>query len=133
MISGQCNCESVGFEVSTDLDGVYICHCSICRRATGTQGNAVVVVNNTHFRWVKGQTQIATWRKPGHDWQIWFCRTCGSQLPGANSDATTFVPAGLIADEQQQLKVIHHIWVESKASWDELGASGKRHAQAYEG
>ena len=133
MIKGQCNCGSVQFEIDTAPSGVFICHCSICRRHTGTNGNAVVVTGNEHFHWVQGEENIATWRKPGHDWQIWFCRTCGSQVPGHDSDSTMFVPAGLIGEGDAGLKVIHHIWVDSKAGWDEIGDGGKRHTGAFEG
>ena len=133
MARGECNCGAVSFEINVDLSGVFMCHCSICRRSTGTSGNAVVLVKNNDFRWIRGEQQISTWRKPGHDWQIWFCRVCGSQLPGANDESTTFIPAGLISDGEDSLKVIHHIWVDSKANWDEIGDSGKQHHEAFEG
>jgi hypothetical protein len=87
-------------------------------------------VDNTAFRWTRGTQQIATWKKPGSDWQSWFCRTCGSLLPGANDESRMFVPAGLITEGGEDLRVIHHIWVESRASWDEIGDSGEQHGQA---
>ena len=96
MITGECNCGAIQYEADTTPTGVYVCHCSICRRFTGTNGNAVIVVSNDDFRWVSGEDEISTWRKPGHDWQMWFCRVCGSQLPGENSPTTTFIPAGSI-------------------------------------
>jgi hypothetical protein len=41
-----------------------------------------------------------------------------------------FVPAGLILEGAQDLKVAHHIFVGSKAAWDEIGDSGLRHVGA---
>ena len=82
MLQGECNCGSISFAVNTEPEGIYVCHCSICRRHTGTNGNAVLVIDNADFNWLSGGSTIATWRKPGHDWQIWFCPTCGSQVPG---------------------------------------------------
>jgi len=29
--------------------------------------------------------------------------------------------------------VAHHIWVGSKAGWDEIGDGGRRHLEAFEG
>lgn len=133
MVSGQCNCGAVTYALSADPAGVFICHCSICRRATGTNGNAVVVIGNEHFRWTAGEELIATWKKPGHDWQIWFCRHCGSQVPGANDDSRMFVPAGSVTEGAEQFQVTDHIWVDSKASWDEIGDHGRRHPGAYKG
>ncbi len=133
MALGRCNCGAVEFEISADLSGVFVCHCSICRRSTGSNGIAVVVIDNNAFRWIRGEEQIATWKKPNADWQTWFCRECGSPLPGANDGSGMFVPAGLITDGGEALTVIHHIWVDSKAGWDEIGDSGQRHAEAFEG
>jgi hypothetical protein len=133
MARGECNCGAVAFEIRTDLSGVFVCHCSICRRSTGSNGIAVVVVDNAAFRWVRGEDRIATWKKPGADWQKWFCRVCGSPLPGANDESRMFVPAGLITEGGDALRVVHHVWVDSKAGWDEIGDSGKRHAGAFEG
>jgi len=67
---------------------------------------------------MNGEDLICSWKKPNQDWQIWFCECCGSQLPGKNDDLTLFDPAGLLSDENE-LEVLHHIWVNSKASWDE--------------
>ncbi|HHB83289.1 MAG TPA: GFA family protein [Devosia sp.] len=133
MAHGECNCGAVAFEINTELTQIYVCHCSICRKSTGGNGIPVVVVNNSDFRWVRGEEQMATWKKPDTDWQGWFCQTCGSPLPGANDDARTFVPVGLISTGGENLKVAHHIWVNSKAGWDEIGDDGKQHPQAFEG
>ena len=98
MIKGQCNCASVAFEIDAELSDVIVCHCSICRRSTGSNGIAVIVADNDVFRWTRGAGHIATWQKPDADWQTWFCRTCGSPLPGANDDTRMFVPAGLVVE-----------------------------------
>jgi hypothetical protein len=123
----------VAFEIGADLSDVYVCHCSICRRYTGANGIAVLVIDNSAFRWLRGEDQIATWKKPDADWQSWFCRVCGSPLPGANDAARMFVPAGLLTEGGENLKVAHHIWVGSKAVWDEIGDSGKQHHGAFGG
>lgn len=132
MAEGACNCGAVAFEVSAELAAIFVCHCSICRRATGSSGIAVVVIDNDAFRWTCGEDQIATWRKPGADWQTWFCRVCGSTLPGANDESRMFVPAGLISEGGDALKVAHHVFVDSKAVWDEIGDAARQHRGAFE-
>lgn len=131
MAKGECNCGAVAFEITSELADVYVCHCSICRRSTGSNGIAVAVVGNDEFRWCKGEEFINTWHKPGHDWQTSFCRNCGSPLPGANDDARMYVPVGLISEGGEHLKVAHHIWVDSKADWDVIGDTGKQHPRAF--
>ena len=131
MIRGECNCGGITFEVSADTSDVFVCHCSICRKFTGSNGIAVVIVDNKDFRWTQGEALVTTWRKPGHDWQIWFCKQCGSPVPGNNNDTQLFIPAGSITSGGENLKVAHHIYVKSKADWDEIGDSGEQHPQEF--
>ncbi len=133
MARGQCNCGAVTFEINAEISDIIICHCSICRRSTGANGIAVFVVANEDFRWQSGEELISTWKKPDADWQTWFCRDCGSRLPGVNDETRMFVPAGLIAEGGEDLEVTHHIWVESKAGWDAIGDSGRQHPRAFGG
>jgi len=131
MVSGHCNCGSVRFEYEGKPAGVYVCHCSICRRATGANGIAVVLVPNARFRWTQGEEHIAHWSKPASQWETWFCRHCGSRVPGKNDDERMFVPAGLLPGAGLGLKVEAHIWVDSKAEWDEIGDQGNQHPEHY--
>lgn len=133
MATGECSCGAVQFEIDGELSGVYVCHCSICRRSSGSNGMAVVLVSNDRFRWVRGQERIATWKKPNTDWQKWFCSICGSPLPGENDPARMFVPAGCLTSGGDDLRVVHHIWVGSRAVWDEISDSGKQHDEAFRG
>jgi hypothetical protein len=40
-----------------------------------------------------------------------------------------FVPAGLLLGEADSLRVIHHVWVGSKAGWDVIGDDGRQHVE----
>ena len=66
-------------------------------------------------------------------WQTWFCQECGSPVPGINDESRMFITAGLIIEGGETLFVEHHIWVDSKAKWDEIGDSGRQHREAFEG
>lgn len=131
MAMGDCNCGAVKYETEGDLWGVFVCHCSICRRSTGSNGIAVVLVPKENFRWIQGEEHIARWNKPDTHWQTWFCRICGSRVPGENDPKRMFVPAGSITRGGDALTVIHHIWVGSKAAWDEIGDQGKQHTEEF--
>ena len=130
MVTGACNCGAVAFEIAADVSDVVICHCSICRRSTGSSGIAVVIVDNEDFHWVSGEGNISTWQKPGHDYQLWFCSRCGSPVPGVNDESRMFVPAGLISDGASGMRVADHVWVDSKAEWEEIGDAGRQHPEA---
>ncbi len=133
MVTGQCNCGLVSFAIEMDLKDIYICHCSICRRWTGNNGVAVSIVPKEQFRWVSGEENVASWQKPNADWQSWFCRNCGSALPGKNDEMNMFVPVGLLDAGADNLEVSHHIWVESRAVWDKICDEGKLHQREFQG
>ncbi len=128
MRQGQCSCGAVRFAYEEPAAGIYVCHCSLCRRSTGANGIAVVVVPNERFRWIAGAESVVAWTKPGTDWETFFCPTCGSKVPGRNDDARMFVPVGSL-DDTAGMKVIHHIFVGSKAPWDAIGDDGAQHAE----
>ncbi|MEM9776743.1 MAG: GFA family protein [Chloroflexota bacterium] len=67
MAKGECNCGAVAFEITSEISDVFVCHCSICRRSTGSNGIAVVVVSNSDFRWLRGEDLTNAWHKPSHD------------------------------------------------------------------
>jgi hypothetical protein len=131
MLTGQCNCGGVKFEVSSETSPIFACHCSICGRYTGSGSIPVVIAPKLAFKWLRGENLITNWIKPDADWQSWFCSTCGSTLPGENDEAHMFIPAGSITEGDDKLTIAHHIWVGSKAPWDEIGDSGKQHNESY--
>ena len=133
MTVGTCNCGAVSFEIKGELKNVYICHCSICRRWTGTNGVAVVIVPLSQFRWINGSDHISEWKKPDADWISCFCKSCGSSLPVANDKESIAIPAGLIDGADNNLRVAAHIWVGSKPDWDEIAGSCPQFITGFEG
>lgn len=128
MATGECHCGAVAYRIDAELTDVFICHCSLCRRSTGSGGIAVVVVDKNAFAWTRGEDEVRTWVKPGHDWATSFCRHCGSTLPGVNDEARMYVPVGTLTSGGEKLAVAHHIHVSSKANWEAIGDAGSQHA-----
>lgn len=59
-----------------------------------------------------------------------FCRTCGSPLPRFHPNGKIyFVPAGVL-DDDPGVKIERHIFVGSKAPWDEIGGSALQFQEA---
>ena len=131
-MKGECNCGAVSYESDGNVSDVFICHCSICRRTTGGVGIAVIIVASENFKWVSGKENICCWSKPGHDWHTYFCQVCGAPLPGDNDEKNMYIPVGSITSGGEDLKVAHHLYVNSKAPWEEIGDTGKQHPEAYE-
>lgn len=129
--TGSCNCGSVKFEISSEISDVYICHCSICRKSTGSGGIAVAIVSNDDLLWLEGHDFIKTWHKPNHDWQTSFCINCGSPLPGKNDEEASYVPVSLLDSGQGRLEVKHHLFVGSKPSWENISDNGVQHKNGF--
>jgi hypothetical protein len=116
---GQCLCGQVAFEISGALPNIYQCHCSLCRKATGSSSNAAFFVSAKNFHWLSGASNISTFIKPT-GYNASFCSTCGSPAPIHIEPITSYwVPAGLL-DEPTNLKVAAHLHTGSKAAWDEI-------------
>ena len=117
---GSCNCGRIEFRLEIEPTDVYICHCSICRKATGSGGIAVTVVPLDVFSWLGGLEHLRTWQKPQHDWETSFCSTCGSALPGKNDEQSMYVPVSLLDSGAEKLKIKKRLFLDSKAGWEEI-------------
>jgi hypothetical protein len=109
----------VRFEYGRAVTQVGMCHCSQCRKVSGVASNAVIVVPEAELCWLAGEELRQVYRKPS-GWSTTFCRSCGSPLPQKLPGAAAYwVPAGLL-DDDPGLRIGGHIFVGSKAPWDEI-------------
>ena len=118
MIQGSCLCGAVKFAIDGKFGPVGQCHCSKCRKASGTDGNAVFLTVFQSLRWVSGEQLIIRYVVPGGGWSSSFCSVCGSPTPNPNgSKKIYFVPAGSLDDDPGFRGYAAHIFVGSKAPW----------------
>ena len=118
-LKGSCLCGACKFEISGDPGPVGKCHCSKCRKVSGTGSNAVFWLKPGQLIWTQGEDNIKTWSMPD-GWGAVRCDTCGSPLPSFVNDTLWIVPAGLM-DDNPDVGVRGHIWVENKPHWDVIG------------
>ena len=122
MVRGSCLCGGIRFEYSRAVTEIYLCHCSLCRKNSGAASNAVIIVPEGDFKWISGDKLRQLYTMPT-GWSTTFCRTCGSPVPQQNRGAAAYwVPAGLL-DDDPGVRIGCHIFVGSKAPWDEIGDS----------
>jgi hypothetical protein len=97
-IRGSCQCGGVSFEVDLPFDRFVHCHCSRCRKATGTAHASNAVVQPGAFRWLTGAEHFARFDLPtARSFATSFCRRCGSPLPHATrSGREVIIPAGAL-------------------------------------
>ena len=119
-MKGSCLCGKCVFELKGTISAVGKCHCSKCRKVSGTGSNAVHWARPENIEWISGDDNTKEFTF-SDGWGTVFCQDCGSPLPGMNREKTIwFVPAGLL-DEDPDVGIRGHIWVGGKPTWDVIG------------
>ncbi|HKP62928.1 MAG TPA: GFA family protein [Polyangiales bacterium] len=124
MIRGSCVCGDVQFEIDRLSGPFELCHCSRCRRFSGSAFLAAVGVKREHFRFTSGRQNIQTYDAPilrePPAYRTAFCRRCGSATPDPALDCEWFeVPAGALEGELG-VHPERHIMTHLKANWFEI-------------
>ena len=124
MHTGQCLCGAVTFEVDEIVGPFELCHCSRCRKTTGSAFAATVGAKANGFRITSGSNLIRTFELPLVEqppaYGLSFCSRCGCAVPVADSQSDTLeIPAGLF-DDDLPIEPERHIYIEFKANWDHL-------------
>lgn len=79
-LSGGCLCGGVRYEVTAPLVSASYCHCTRCRRRTGTAASAQARVARGSLRVVQGHELVREWTPPDAGWPKCFCSACGGAL-----------------------------------------------------
>ena len=114
--AGSCLFGARAYEIEGDIDAVWVCHCSRCRKASGSSGNSILIVPHDRFRWVRGEDHEDTFALPS-GYSITRCRTCGTPLPAETDETHIYVTAGTL-DAPLGKGVRTHLFCGSRADWD---------------
>lgn len=131
MLRGSCLCDAIRFEISGSTTELGMCHCSKCRKVSGVASNAILMVARDGLQWISGEQDVSKFQLPS-GWSVWRCDTCGSPVPMLHPGGGAYwVPAGLL-DADPGVKVAGHIFVGSKAAWDEIAGDAPQHVDGLE-
>ena len=117
-LRGSCLCGAVKFEVTGEPKRFYHCHCSRCRKATGTGHASNLFLQPGTLRWVSGEKQVASFKVPeAKRFTNTFCTTCGGRVPRQAVDSdVVMIPAGSL-DDEAPISPQADIFAGSRASW----------------
>jgi hypothetical protein len=127
MLTGQCLCGNIRFEINGRLGPAVYCHCSMCRRATGTAFATNASVRAREFRIVAGAELLSEYESSPSNIRA-FCSRCGSPLYCRWFDLIR-IRLGTLNDDPGE-RPIAHVWVSSKAPWHEVIDSLERFDEA---
>lgn len=116
--TGSCQCGAVRFEITGAFEAFFLCHCSRCRKDTGSAHSANLFSATAKIAWLSGQDNVRTYRVPDTRHEKSFCAECGAALPRVQMNgALLVVPAGSL-DSPIDMRPNAHICCASRAPWD---------------
>lgn len=81
-LRGSCLCGAVRYEAAGEPLRFLHCHCSRCRKATGTGHASNLFLQPGALRWLSGEENIHSFKVPdAQRFTNSFCQACGSRLP----------------------------------------------------
>ncbi len=117
-IKGSCLCGHVKYLVSGPFDAFHICHCSQCRRSTGTAHAANIFSTKDRLQWLVGEELTKRYDpdKPGVISKA-FCTHCGSLVPYISaSSGRLIIPAGGL-ESDPGIRPQDNIYWPDRADW----------------
>jgi hypothetical protein len=104
--------------VADEFEYSAYCHCSDCRRTTGSAFKPFAGIRRNKFRLIRGDTDLLIYgEESGNDTH---CKFCGALVFSVVRDgAYIHVPMGTLIDDPT-IRPTKHIFVGSKASWFEI-------------
>ena len=114
-LSGKCLCGAVQYAVADEFRYAANCHCSNCRRATGSAFKPFAGIERDKLALTEGADRLLIFGGgSNHDAH---CSVCGSLLYSlVRNGAYVHVPMGTLVDTPA-IRPTAHIFVGSKASW----------------
>lgn len=120
MLKGSCLCNAIQYEIEGELGPTMICHCSKCRKANGSAYAINAAVKTDQFHFIKGQELVSEFESSPGVFRS-FCKQCGSPLLSRRPSQPDIVRLRIgTLDTPVDVKPLAHIFVGSKASWDEI-------------
>lgn len=115
LLAGSCLCGAVRYRVADAFAYALNCHCSQCRRTTGSAFKPFAGIPADKLKVTKGKSHLLIFgAETNHDVH---CRLCGSLLYSLVRDgAFVHVTLGTLMDAPT-IRPTAHIFVGSKAPW----------------
>ncbi len=131
MYFGSCLCGAIKIELTGRISDIIHCHCSLCRKNSGTAYATNGFVNTSEFTLIDPGKKLAAYEfKSGKNRH--FCSVCASPIYSSNAENPEKLRIRLgILDSDINERPMSHNFVTSRASWDDLDAKLPRY-QAFE-
>jgi hypothetical protein len=119
MYEGSCLCRNVRYEITGEIGDFGYCHCTSCRKASGSAHAANAPIERAHFKLVSGADTLREYESPGKVRA--FCSRCGSPIYALLAHAPDVMRIRLGSLDTPFTKTPKaHTWVSDKAPWEPM-------------
>ena len=120
MFKGSCLCGDVRYEVRGELGDFGYCHCTSCRKASGSAFGANAPVDRDRFTLLSGESSLCEFESSPGKLRA-FCSRCGSPLYAylASTPAVLRLRLGAL-DTPFAKQAKAHTFVSDKATWEAI-------------
>jgi len=117
-VNGSCLCGEVNYQISGNIGIFQNCHCSRCRKFTGSNYASNLMTSIEQFSWTKGEEFVNKYAPTETKYfTTAFCMQCGSSLPWLSKNSKVMIiPIGTL-DEDPQIKPSQNVFCASQAKW----------------
>jgi hypothetical protein len=123
-LTGGCLCGGVRFELSEAPSRATYCHCTRCRRRSGTAASAEGRIEAGTLTITSGEELVRAYMPPGR-WHELFCSNCGSALFSRDPDDPSTMSVGLGAfDGDPGVRPSRRQFVAYAAVWEPVPDDG---------
>lgn len=120
MYEGSCLCGGVKYRLAAEPGAFGYCHCTSCRKASGSAHAANAPIDRAAFKLLQGQPLIREFESSPGKLRA-FCTNCGSPLYAYLTATPEILRIRLGALDTPFFKQPQaHTWVSDKAPWEPI-------------
>jgi hypothetical protein len=128
MAKGSCLCGKITYEAKV-APNITKCHCTICRKLSGSAYGDYTTAPIDTFKWTKGENLLTKYESSPGNFRS-FCSVCGTHMPtGHASMGIYFIQPGTL-DTVESLVESTHMFLRSSVPWHKRQA-GLKEFQEY--
>jgi hypothetical protein len=115
---GGCNCGEIRYLVTRPFLTVYICHCHLCQKRTGSAYSMSVVIPADGLLIVAGKPLHTQRRLPGGGTNVsWICPACYSRILTRREGRSVLNLRAGTLDDTSKIRPVAQFWTDSAQPW----------------
>jgi hypothetical protein len=122
--AGGCICGAVRYEIMGEPHVTYACHCTDCRRQSGSAFGLTIVITADQLKITRGELKThSRVAESGRTMTRYFCPECGTwiyNVPETLPNSRRIKPGTL--DDASWVRPTVHLWVRSALPWVQIPA-----------